>query len=51
MNIWTWWTHRKYGIKMQITQNYRGIVNLWDKRMLFKWKGTEKQFKKEFKSA
>jgi len=45
---WTWWTHRKHGIVMEVTQSRNGMVNLWDKAMLFKWKGTERQFKRDW---
>ena len=43
---WSWWTHRKYAIVMEVTKVWRGKVNLWDKPMLFRWTGTIQQFKK-----
>ena len=51
-DIWTWWTHRTYGMRMQVTQvrdlpNF-GYVNLWDKPMLIRWKGSLSQFRRWF---
>lgn len=46
--LWTWWTHQKLNLRMQVTQVYRGNVTLWDEDMRFRWTSTDEQFKKEF---
>lgn len=46
--MWTWWTHKKYGIKMQVTQVYRGKVNLWDAKMQFRWTGSIASFQRQW---
>lgn len=49
--LWSWWTHKKYGITMQVTQNCRGKVALWDKPMCFRWTGTDAQFRRQWRKA
>ncbi len=46
--MWDWYKHKKYGIVMQVTKVWHGKVNLWDTRMVFRWTGTERQFKREW---
>lgn len=50
IEIWNWYTHKKYGIKMQITSATRNRIYLWDRYMNFKWSGSIRTFKKAFKN-
>ncbi len=50
IKLWTWWTHKKYGITMELTMVNvrRDLVNLWDKPMRFRWTGSYQRFRREF---
>lgn len=51
IQLWSVWTHKKHGIRMEVTQVRRGIVNLWDRPMRFRWTGTVAQFRREWREG
>jgi hypothetical protein len=39
VTMWSKWTHKKYGITMEVTKIRDGWVTMWDRPMSFKWTG------------
>ena len=49
--LWTWWFHKKTGLRMQVTQNIHGAsknIHLLNKSGAMKWEGNASQFIRNF---
>ncbi len=57
INVWDWYTHKKTGLKMEVTKvrnkslRWEEKVCLWDAKMQFSWSGSRRSFFRQFKKG